>query len=44
MNPLPYEPGDTIVYRKGSGMPFELFKDSILLKRFEVLGKWVGDK
>jgi co-chaperonin GroES (HSP10) len=38
--PLPFEPGDIIVYPTSAGFKFELFKDSILLKRYEILGKW----
>jgi co-chaperonin GroES (HSP10) len=39
-SPLPFEPGDIIVYPTNAGMKFELFKDSVLLKRYEILGKW----
>jgi hypothetical protein len=36
----PYEEGDIIVYPINAGMAFELFRDSRLLKRYEILGKW----
>lgn len=36
----PFEPGDIIVYSAIAGIPFELFKDSRLLKRYEILGLW----
>lgn len=38
---LPFVEGDIIVYPINAGMPFELFKDSRLLKRYEILGLWV---
>lgn len=38
-----FEIGDTIYFHKQSGMPFELLKDSRLLRRYEVLGKaWLA--
>lgn len=43
MNPLPFEPGDTIVYPANAGTDFDLFRDSKLLKRFEVKGKWLNN-
>jgi len=43
MNPLPYEVGDTIIYQQNGGVYFDLFKDSKLLKSFEVKGKWLED-
>lgn len=36
----PFKEGDTVVFNVKSGMAFEAFKDSILLKRFEILGTW----
>ena len=36
----PFKPGDTVVYPTNAGVPFELFKDSRLLKRYEILGLW----
>jgi len=38
---VPFEPGDIIVYPTSAGMAFELFKDSRLLKRYEILGLWL---
>jgi co-chaperonin GroES (HSP10) len=35
----PFEIGDVICYHKGCGTPFDLFKDSRLLRRYEVLAK-----
>ncbi len=43
LNPLPFVPGDTIVYQRGGGVYFDLFKDSKLLKSFEIKGKWLGE-
>jgi co-chaperonin GroES (HSP10) len=37
----PYEIGDKVVYVHKAAMPFELFKDSVLLRKYEILGKWV---
>jgi co-chaperonin GroES (HSP10) len=39
---VPFSEGDVIVYPTNAGMPFELFKDSRLLKRYEILGLWRG--
>lgn len=39
---LPFAEGDIIVYPINAGMLFELFKDSRLLKRYEILGLWRG--
>jgi len=36
----PYEEGDIVVYPLNAGVAFELFKDSRLLKRYEILGIW----
>ncbi len=41
---LQFTEGDIIVYPTNAGMAFELFKDSRLLKRYEILGKWVEVK
>ena len=41
---LQFEEGDIVVYPTNAGMTFELFKDSRLLKRYEILGKWVEVK
>jgi hypothetical protein len=38
----PFYEGDIIVYPINAGMAFELFRDSRLLKRYEILGKWRG--
>jgi len=38
---LPFKEGDTVVFQTNAGMPFELFKNSRLLKRYEILGLWV---
>jgi co-chaperonin GroES (HSP10) len=40
-SPIPFEEGDIIVYPTNAGVKFELFKDSILLKRYEILGRWI---
>ena len=40
----PYNEGDIIVYPTNAGVPFELFKDSKLLKRYEILGLWSTPK
>ena len=37
-NPEGFEVGDTIFFHKQAGVPFELLKDSRLLKRYEVWG------
>ena len=37
---IPFEEGDVIVYPTNAGMPFELFKDTRLLKRYEIMGLW----
>lgn len=39
----PFSEGDIIVYPTNAGIPFELFKDSRLLKRYEILGLWFND-
>jgi len=36
-----YKVGDKIVYVHKAAMPFELLKDSVLLRRFEILGLWL---
>lgn len=36
----PFSEGDIIVYPISAGIPFELFKDSKLLRRYEILGLW----
>lgn len=41
---LPFAEGDIIVYPTNAGMAFELFKDSRLLKRYEILGLWRESK
>lgn len=38
-----YGVGDKVVYVYKAAMPFDLFKDSVLLKRYEILGKWLKD-
>lgn len=38
--PTPFNEGDVVVFPSGAGMPFELFKDSKLLKRYEIMGLW----
>lgn len=35
--PAPYGVGDVVVYPKGGGQAFELFKDSRMLRRYEVV-------
>ena len=37
-----YEVGVKVVYVHKLAMPFELFKDSVLLKKYDILGKWLG--
>jgi len=39
---LPYKEGDTVVFLNNAriGQYFDLYKDSMLLKAFEILGKW----
>ena len=39
--PTRYQPGDVVVYSNYAGRAFELFKDSILLQKYEILGLWV---
>ena len=39
----PIEVGDKIVYYINEAMPFELFKDSVLLQRYSIKGKWLKD-
>jgi hypothetical protein len=42
-NPEGFEVGDVVYFHRMSGMPFELLKDSRLLRRYEVLGKaWLS--
>ena len=44
-NPEGYQVGDVIYYHKMSGMPFDLLKDSRLLKRYEIIGKaWLASE
>ena len=38
VNTQGFEVGDIVYFWKSSGMPFDLLKDSRLLKRYEVLG------
>lgn len=40
VSPLPFIEGDIIAYPTSAGTKFELFKDSILLRRYEILGLW----
>lgn len=40
---IPYEIGDKVVYVHKAAMPFELFKDTVLVRKYEILGKWVGE-
>jgi hypothetical protein len=42
LNPLGYEIGDIIVYPLNAGTDFDLYRDSKLLRSFEVKGKWLG--
>lgn len=42
-NPEGFEVGDTIYFHKASGMPFELLKDSRMLRRYEIVGKAWAD-
>lgn len=35
----PYEVGDIVCYPRNAGIPFELFKDSRMLRKYEILGK-----
>jgi len=37
---IPFEEGDTIVFPTNAGQEFELFKDTKLLKRYEIMGLW----
>ena len=37
---IPFREGHTIVFPTNAGMPFELFKDTRLLKRYEIMGLW----
>ena len=37
---IPFNEGDTVVFPSNAGTAFELFKDTILLKRYEILGIW----
>ncbi len=39
---IPFKEGDTIVYPTQAGMDFELFKDTRLLKRYEIMGLWMA--
>jgi co-chaperonin GroES (HSP10) len=39
LDPCPYEVGDTVMFMRGAGIPFELFKDSRMYRRYELLGK-----
>lgn len=38
----PYEIGDKIVYHNREAVLFELFKDSVLLQRYNIKGKWLA--
>lgn len=37
---IPFSEGDTVVFPTNAGMQFELFKDTKLLKRYEIMGLW----
>jgi co-chaperonin GroES (HSP10) len=39
LTPCPYEVGDVVMFLKNAGIPFELFKDSKLIRRYDILGK-----
>jgi co-chaperonin GroES (HSP10) len=36
---LPFDVGDIVCYPRNAGIPFELFKDSRMLRRYELLAK-----
>ena len=36
-----YKIGDKVIYPNKSAMPFDLFKDSVLLRKHDVLGVWL---
>jgi co-chaperonin GroES (HSP10) len=38
-----YKIGDKVVYNNKSAIPFDLFKDSVLLRKHDVLGVWLKD-
>ena len=38
----PYQVGDKVVYIHKAAMPFELFKDTVLLQRYDIKGIWVA--
>lgn len=38
-----YKVGDKVVYVHKAAMPFDLLKDSVLIRRYEVLGLWLKD-
>jgi len=35
----PYEVGDVVCFPRNAGIPFELFKDSRMLRKYEILSK-----
>lgn len=37
---FPFEIGDKVVFIFRAAMPFELYNDSVLLKRYDILGLW----
>jgi len=39
---LPFQIGQKVVYVHRAAMPFDIFKDSVLLKRYDILGYWLG--
>jgi co-chaperonin GroES (HSP10) len=38
-----YKVGNKIVYSNKSAMPFDLYKDSVLLRKYDVFGVWLND-
>ena len=40
-NEYPFKVGDQVVFVYRAAMPFDLFKDSVLLKRYDILGLWL---
>ena len=41
INPEGLAVGDTVLFPKAAGVPFELLKDSRLLRRYEIIGRQV---
>lgn len=37
---FPFEIGDKVVFVYRAAMPFDLYKDAVLLKRYDILGLW----